>query len=494
MSLLRSLLVLSFLIISCEFFAQEEFMVYGKTPSNTDSITISLFNSENGKLIETKTMPKGRQYRFYLTYQEKYRLEYSWPDHIPITVTLSTELPESVPACCFLPMEINLHLQKVQNNYKDSIVDGSIIDIRYENSLKNFNYDFDIDYLVEEKLVQAEINRQKAIIKSKEEKLANDSLAVEQEYYSFINCGNKAFLVKDYTKAKDCFLKALEIKPGRLYPKYKLEDIKTEQLLGAAKRPSPKDTLAKVDTVKPVAPKPKPKKVYKRMTDEEIERKLMGDIAKLIMSSEEDEEVAQERMSFLNDILDNDSVPVAIPEEEKAEPVVATKTGPIEEPKIEAPKKDTVASIEPEPEIKTIPKDTIANIEPEPKPETDVVSEDTITNEDPIIEDVIEKPLPKKNVSYIEKVPLGTKSTLESIEKDRQEELLQKYVNEKTVEVEKDDFKTITYVYMRNNGKVNVYMKVEHNWGATFYFINNYPYPNENITKAYFESATKVRK
>jgi hypothetical protein len=39
---------------------------------------------------------------------------------------------------------------------------------------------------------------------------------------------------------------------------------------------------------------------------------------------------------------------------------------------------------------------------------------------------------------------------------------------------------------------VTIFLKVEHQWGGIFFFKDNTPFPLENISKSYFEVATKL--
>jgi hypothetical protein len=62
------------------------------------------------------------------------------------------------------------------------------------------------------------------------------------------------------------------------------------------------------------------------------------------------------------------------------------------------------------------------------------------------------------------------------MEEDRQQTFLKEtYPTRKTVETEKAGTSTITYVYINRGDYVNVYKKVEHNWGGVFFFIDERP-------------------
>ena len=73
-----------------------------------------------------------------------------------------------------------------------------------------------------------------------------------------------------------------------------------------------------------------------------------------------------------------------------------------------------------------------------------------------------------------------------------QDSLLKIYPNERTIEIINDDYKKITKVIINREHLVTIYLKVEHKWGGVFFFIDNTPFPLENISKSYFEVATRL--
>jgi len=447
------------LIFTINSFAQEEFMVYGKVQSNIDSLHIFLYNKDNHKLIEQKTVAANKQYRLYLKYQQNYIIEYQAKDFNSAEVLFSSVLPANIPECCFVPMEINFRLTKTRNHYSDSIFTTPLIDIRFSKKLRNYNYDFDIDFLIEQRIMQAEMQKRQEMLARQKMAKIEDSLSVEGDYDALIHCGNRSYFLKEYAKARDCYQKAIKMKPERMYPHYKLEDIEYEENFGTKRK------AIDIDTITPPAPPvvekkpaPKPKPVYKRMTDEEIEKKLMKDIAQLVIEKAEDTTEAIERLSFLNDILDTSAIPV--PDKK------ATASKPVAKP---APVK---AKPEPKPEP-----------EPQIEEKTELAEEAHKAKKDSI-----------RKIKQLELIEtFSEKDRLRKVAENRQRELKKKYPKNKTIVLEEDEYKTITKVYIRNNNKIDTYMKVEHKWGATFYFIVNEPYPNENITRAYFETVTKMR-
>jgi len=70
--------------------------------------------------------------------------------------------------------------------------------------------------------------------------------------------------------------------------------------------------------------------------------------------------------------------------------------------------------------------------------------------------------------------------------------LLKRYPEERTIEVSQDAHKKTTRVFMNNGKVVEVYAMVEHSWGATYYFIEEYPSGAQSIGYAAFMSRTKL--
>ena len=76
--------------------------------------------------------------------------------------------------------------------------------------------------------------------------------------------------------------------------------------------------------------------------------------------------------------------------------------------------------------------------------------------------------------------------------KVRDEELKKKYPDKKTVEVIEEKGKVTTRTVIHKDNKITVYLKVKHNWGGVYYFIDKSPLPIQSITRFYYEKHTNI--
>ncbi len=130
--------------------------------------------------------------------------------------------------------------------------------------------------------------------------------------------------------------------------------------------------------------------------------------------------------------------------------------------------------------------------------ETKTVAADTSTVKTPVEQkmdkDTIEaikkdlpliKPVPKKEVKPKKKAY----AKLVEEKRQRDDELMKKYPDGKTVEIIKTKNKTVTRTIIRKDNKVTVYLKVKHSWGGEYYFIDNSPIKIQSITKHLYETS-----
>ena len=73
-----------------------------------------------------------------------------------------------------------------------------------------------------------------------------------------------------------------------------------------------------------------------------------------------------------------------------------------------------------------------------------------------------------------------------------QDSLMYKYPNERTIEITQDAHKKTTRVFMNNGQRIEIYTMVEHSWGATYYFLEEYPTGTTSIGYAAFVNKTKL--
>jgi archaellum component FlaD/FlaE len=111
----------------------------------------------------------------------------------------------------------------------------------------------------------------------------------------------------------------------------------------------------------------------------------------------------------------------------------------------------------------------------QPKPQ-DVVSQPIELSEKPKSKTVIKESPTKKVVDFA----------------TYQDSLMYKYPQERTIEITQDAHKKTTRVFMNNGQFVEIYTMVEHSWGATYYFLEEYPTGTTSIGYAAFVNKTKL--
>ena len=491
-------LLTSFLFTSHESKAQDEFMVYGVIKiqgGSSDSATI-VVESEKRQFGRVIKLDNSGEYKIWLPYSKDYIIKYSKPGYQTIPIAVSTKLPDGIAKCCFTPFEMSFHLFKPDGSH-DSLYRKPIVTVRYETKLKSYFYSLDIDYYIQKMYIKAETDHNKRIKDQAFIAKHKDSLEVERKYMSLINSGNIYYSMRQYNTAKQMFSKALELKPNRRYPSYKIEDIETQLVIFN----QPKDSIQKnADSIIGAIMNPKVEIKrpieYKRKTQEELEAIFKQDLYNQIASETKNKKELAKRIKFINNEVIN-----------KKEEIVTTDTGKAKTPIAENQITDTTKHILPK--IENLQqKDTIKHV----VLRIDSINTDSIK---PIaIHDTTKKVEPikvnsdtsitkkhteiaKKDTIYSNVVPeLSTKPKYK-IQKpfDKiayQDSLVKRYPNERTIEIITDDYKKITKVIINRDNLVTIYLKVEHKWGGTFFFKDNTPFPLENISKSYFEVETKI--
>jgi len=408
--------------------SQTEFMLHGTLKiykGRVDSVTI-VVESERKQYGRVVKPDSTGEFRIWLAYARDYVVKFSRPGYQTVMFAVSTKMPEGVKHCCFTPFDMSFHLFKPDGK-SDTLFRRPIVKIKYEARLKTYNYSLDIDYYIQKMIVQAEIDKQQRVKDEASRSRMRDSLEMERKYLSLINSGNSYYVNQQFALSRQMFEKALELKPSRKYPAYKLEDIKTELEIFNKKIDSlPPDHDSIVAAVMRPKPEPKPVLTYRRKTPQELEAMFRKDLQKQIVKETRDPRELQQRLAFVSQVLDK----------KKPEPVAAAQP----------------VSLAPEVPVAVKPRPIV--VLPEPPP-----AKDSIPNFD--------------NEAY-------------------QDSLKNKYPDERTIERTTEEYKTTTRVIINRDNKVAVYLKVEHKWGATFYFIDNTPFPMENISKSFFEVSTRL--
>lgn len=450
-----SLLIIVFLTLSWKAQAQKEFMLYGTVKiegESTIGTKIIIHPFEERPETQKVDDPSG-QFKVFLKYGKDYVITLQHEGFVKLLFKVSTKLPSSLPQCCQSPVDISCHLFKPGGKY-DSLFLKPFITIKYDTKLKGYNSSLDVDYYIKKLFERTEQERIARAKEAQRRKRIADSMAIEKKYLEHITKGNLYFGSKQYDLAHKEYEEAHKVIPARQYPLYKMEDVKTE----VARFFHGSDSIAKlnVDSIwKSRQPDTsKPKQVYKRLTAEEVHAKMIRDVQNNMKKQGATDQAIKESFDYLDKAVTQ--VRLA-----KGDSTPHRKIEPILEPS----RLDTARTI-------AMPVPTLI------LPEEPAQQESIKQEESPFA--------PKQSEMH----SVAEKKTAIYNEKKYQDSLLQKYPTIRTVEVQKDDYKTVTRVIINKNNHVDVFAKVEHKWGATFYFIENGPQQYENISESFFKVST----
>ncbi|MBR5958813.1 MAG: hypothetical protein IKZ99_10665 [Salinivirgaceae bacterium] len=285
----------------------------------------------------------------------------------------------------------------------------------------------------------------------------------EQQYKAAMQNAKTAFDAKMYSEALYFYREALKIKPDAKLPRYKIEDIRTMYIDDGIKEIAENKQIAQEEV----------KKQAEAKADERIETEIEQAQKELetlrvaaVINIEEETVVYEENI----DIAD-------------VEPTLETKL-PEPEPEPEI--------IEPEPEPVVVQQVEIVKEEPKP------VVEQPAPKEEKAEPKPAPKPVPAKPVAKPANKPVSQPKAMTGEEKEAHKEaemqqLKIKYPEQKTVLEIDQPGKHITRVIMNIDNKVSVYLKVKHNWGATFYFQDEIGEDNlRSISEQTFNKMTNL--
>ncbi|MBO7476804.1 MAG: hypothetical protein J6U04_02585 [Salinivirgaceae bacterium] len=282
----------------------------------------------------------------------------------------------------------------------------------------------------------------------------------EQQYKAAMQNAKTAFDAKMYSEALYFYREALKIKPDAKLPRYKIEDIRTIYI---------DDGIREIAENKQIT-QDEAKKQAEAKADERIEAEVVQ---------------AQKELETLK-------VAAVINIEE--EPVIADENLDIEdvEPTLET------KHPEPEPEPEPIVSQPVEPSKNEPKPIDEPAPKEgkTAPAHKPV--QPAPKPTPAKPAAKPVSKPASQQKKLTDEEKEARKEaemqqLKVKYPEQKTVLEIDQPGKHITRVIMNIDNKVSVYLKVKHNWGATFYFQDEIGEDNlRSISELTFNKMTNL--
>ena len=281
--------------------------------------------------------------------------------------------------------------------------------------------------------------------------------AAEQQYKAAMQNAKTAFDAKMYSEALYFYREALKIKPDAKLPRYKIEDIRTMYI---------------DDGIKEIAEN---KKVTQDEAKIEAETKADERIEAEIEQAQKELETLKVATVISIDeetVVDDENIDIA-----DVEPTLETKQ-PEPEPIVVEPAKEEPKPIV-EPESQPVVEQPVAPVKEEPKPVEP--EKKTVVTKQPIVKPT--KPAPHQ-LSDEEK---------EARKEAEMQQLKIRYPEQKTVLEIDQPGKHITRVIMNIDNKVSVYLKVKHNWGATFYFQDEIGEDNlRSISEQTFNKLTNL--
>ena len=287
--------------------------------------------------------------------------------------------------------------------------------------------------------------------------------ATEQQYKAAMQNAKTAFDAKMYSEALYFYREALKIKPDAKLPRYKIEDIRTMYIDDGIKEITENKQIAQEEV----------KKQAEAKADERIEAEI----------EQAQKEIETLRVATVINIEEETVVYDENIDIAEVEPTLETKL-PEPEPEPEI--------IEPEPEPVVVQQVEIVKEEPKP------VVEQPAPKEEKTEPKPAPKPVPAKPVAKPANKPVSQPKAMTGEEKEARKEaemqqLKIKYPEQKTVLEIDQPGKHITRVIMNIDNKVSVYLKVKHNWGATFYFQDEIGEDNlRSISKQTFNKMTNL--
>ena len=283
----------------------------------------------------------------------------------------------------------------------------------------------------------------------------NDS--INNLYRRTINIANELFKNKHYNESIAYYKAAKRLNPNEKLPQFRLEDIKTVFIKH--------DIASNRDEAQKIIDKVEEKIALENEKNKPDDFFYDIDTTLLVKNNEN-----QKRIDSLVAALNIDKNVSKKNTEPKKN--TETKNTIITHPVLfdEKPKKEKIVKTEP------VKKDTV-------KP-TEIIVEPTKTKQVTNIESK-----PKEN---IETKPEKKTAPIIVDEEKINSELAEKYPDTKTVENITEEHKKIKKVIINKNGKVTIYLKVMHDWGATYYFVDRsyLNQKNQDITQREFYSQT----
>lgn len=426
--------------------AQDEFKIFGTIRVHDQSVegaTVRLM--EDYKTVQRFELDASGLYAFYIPYNKTYTLLYEKKGLLTTKIAVNLVLPPDAKQCCYRPLNLSFHLYK-PDSIHSAMLKNTFYTVEYKKEHKGFVYNVDIDYMLQQKIINDEIFTKTLASVRKGASERNDSLLHEQVYLTLITKGTDYYNNNQYAAARKFFLEANRLKPEQLYPTYKLEDIRTE--------------IHKLDKQKP--------------TTDNIDSILTQELAKL-KNTRYAEKTYQAFTPLTDEQVDG------ILKEDLTKQINATIQNPRERSR-------TLALME---ELFTTPIESV----PAPAPAPKKIAQKQIAKELPEPQHIYEPDTYEEKIAQTAPAIQKQQIVQAVVDYDSyQDSLKQKYAEERTVEITSDKLKKTTRVIVNNGQTVEIYSMVEHNWGATYYFKEEYPNGATNIGYSSFMNNTQLYK
>jgi hypothetical protein len=453
--------------------AQNDLKIFGQISVDDESVVGTTIRVvERYATIQKIELDEYGSYELYLPYGQNYMIIFDKPGYTKIQIAAQLKLPKEAKQGGYRPMELSFHMFKPQPEHGD-LFKGVFHTIQHSQKMKGFFYDVDVDYMVQQRIVNDRIFKQKLSDARQGTEVQNDSILSEKKYLALINQGTEFYNQRQFYAARKFFIEAAKIKPERQYATYKLEDIKTElehfevkaELLGIDI-----DSLIaqELRSIKPKTAEDMYYPSFVPLTDKEVDEIFKRDLRKQIIASSANAAEANRTLALMNDLFNENYRTIAahdMPQKRQPAPQAPRQTPDFAKP--------AQKSIQEKPvQIAQINEAAPATTTPDPVEKMQQLTQ----------QPAAEKPKPDNNIKYPKVVNFST----------FQDSLRLRYPSNRTIEVEKDAYKTTTRVFLNNGSLIEVYRMVEHKWGATYYFIEEYPSGTQSIGYTAFMNKTKL--
>lgn len=291
----------------------------------------------------------------------------------------------------------------------------------------------------------------------------------EQRYKDAMQNAKTAFDAKMYSDALYFYREALKIKPDAKLPRYKIEDIRTMYIDENLKEITDNQTVAE----------PQAKQQAETKADEQIEAevtKAASEIETLKLVANvmviDDEPTETEEDIEIDELIQSRQVLALTEIDTKGDAKIELNN--TQKTEIKKVSRQSVAPKSEETQVEEMPKPEKPQVEEKSKPKV-----------------VTEKPKPTHQP--VSKPKQMTEEERKAWIEAEQGKLRLQYPEQKTVLEIDQPGKHITRVIMNIDNKISIYLKVKHNWGATFFFEEVIGKDNlQSINEIYFNKMTNL--